>query len=294
LLIVLAVIVLAAAIWPLIKEIKREDTPRRFAELASITLPDLEAEGALSINPTEAEQQLGLEQLRADLRTLGRECRDLAPIARTMESELGRALALTDAAPGASGILLSGMEAAVGYSLGSSEMLESGSKGLLDLAKNYVGLFQELSAIRTTIEAQRIALFELAPRFSAPPGTEPVLSIRMAEEKPALIDRLLDPTNPHSPRGTQTLTLVNDSGLTLTACVLSIRLVEEKGDTYRHIYSVTSWPAGERRVVKYTPGILFPKTSTDVNRVQVQLYAAEASSPVIELPRKGKAWPYIE
>ena len=292
-LIATALVAAGAGLWLLRREIKREDTPERFARLSLLLLPELEADGARSIKATDAEQRFKMDKRRAGLLALSRECRDLAPIARTTEAELGRALSLAEAAPAASGILLSGVETAVGYSLRSSEMMESGSKGLLDLAKNYVALFQEMSAIRTTIETQRIALFELAPRFSAAPTAAPVLSVQMAEEKPFLLNRILD-GDQHSMKGTQTLTLVNESGRTLSACVLSVRFVEADGDSYRHFYSIPAWLAGERRVVRYTPGGPFTETSTDVNRVQVQVYATELSSPLAELTRKGAAWPYVD
>ena len=283
---------LALGMWRwVVPGLKREDTHERFARLSACMLPALARADALPVKPTAAEESLEWDRLRKELKTLGQECRDLAPIAREAESQINRGLELASKAPAPSGLVLAGLETAVGYSLRSSEMMESGSKGLLTLAADYTQLYHDIKAVRVAIQAQQIALFEQAPRFSGAPAEGAAFAVHFTEEKPLLINRILD-GDPHSMNGTQTLSFTNRSNRDLTTVLISVRLIEKDGDSFRHIYHVAAWKDGERLTIQYTPEFGFAETSKNVTRLQARIYSRELSSAPMELKRDGAAWPY--
>ena len=97
-----------------------------------------------------------------------------------------------------------------------------------------------------------------------------------------------------SMNGTQTLVLTNASGQDLTRCVVAVRPLKATGESYQHLYYVNSWVKGESRKVNYSPNELFAETDTDVERIQVQLYAKELSFSAKELTRQQQTWPYTK
>ncbi len=283
-------LVLVPAVFWALQEIRREDTPERYGRLCELLLPSLGAEKERVVKRTEAEQVLAFEELREDLGRLAQDCRDLAPIAREANLQLTEALQLAKTAKGPGGLVMAGVETAVGLTLRSDGIIESGSKDLFDELKRYLDLYEELKAIRHRLEVQRVKLALAAPRFSGPVSNGTLLSFQFTEERPGLARRLLGEVR--SMDQTQTLWLGNASGQELTRCVIVVRLITTSGDSFLHQYYVGAWAKGERRTVNYSPTALFAETDTAVARVQVTLHARELSSSITELKREGETWPY--
>jgi hypothetical protein len=275
----------------MIPELRREDTPERFARLSACLFPSLSVENEAPVQLTLAEQKLAWNRRQQELHQLSKESRDLAPLARKANAQLDKALSIAESAPGVSGLVMAGAELAIGYSLASRDLLESGSKGALAEISGAVNRYKEITNLHTSFEAAKVALYEQAPRFCAAPASGEVIACTLTEEKPFILNRILD-GDVHSMDGTQTLTLANASGHELTDCVIQIRLIENDGQSYLHHYYVKTWPAGQRRRVVYSTTSLFDETSKDVNRLEAQLFAREFSSQTVRLTRSGEAWPY--
>jgi hypothetical protein len=267
----------------------REDTPQRFARLCQLMMQPLPAREQSVVLMTEAEAILAFEKRIEELKTLGQQCRDLGPIAETVHTQLARALEIGRSAKGPGQLIAAGVEAGVGLSIASPGMVESGSKGVLEQAKGYIDLWQQLMALRQRLEVERLKLIDLAPRFSGPASDASVLVCEFTEEHPSLIRRLLGEVRSFD--SIQTLTVTNATDRDLTSCLLVVRLVEPTGESYQHLYFTPNWPQGEVRSVAYDPHLMPTETSIDVTRVRLRFFAAELSSEPPELLRVGETWP---
>ncbi len=277
------------------REARREDTPERYARLCGLLLASLPPETAApGAKVTAAEQAVWLQDFRQELDDVSRQCRRLAPIATDVSRELTglEKLSQRQSQPSLSKLILSGTETAVGYGLKSRDMLESGSKGVLQELKGYAEIWETMKASRARIEMARVRLAQLAPSYSGPLAAKPLFECELTEERPSLVSRVLG--DEHTTDATQTLRLRNLSGQNLTRCVVTVRLSQSSGESYLHLYYVETWPAGEWRKITYSPHGLFCESDIDVDRVKASLWCREMTSPEIALSRKGETWPYTK
>jgi hypothetical protein len=83
------------------------------------------------------------------------------------------------------------------------------------------------------------------------------------------------------------LRLVNTSGVTLTNCIVEVKLVGAKETRY-NVHFVPKWPAGEARATRYYPGVesgskqVFRTTAGAVERVEVSVCAEQLTQSGIE------------
>lgn len=290
--VIVAAVILAAAVVVSIRAFSsrvQADTPERFGRLSGLLLKELAPRDTPVVRPTDAEATLALERRVAQLAAVADEGNDLGAIAASAHDHLHRAVEVARSVKGPQTLFLGLAEAAIGLSLGSMTMAESGSQSSLEEAADYANAWRELISLHRALEVDRLKLVECAPRFSGAERDSPLLRCEFTEDRPSTLRGLLGDTR--LPNAMQTLTLASVADIDLTNCVLVVRLVEDGGGSYQHFYAIPRWRKGEAFVLTYQPGGIIPPSSDDVSRVMIRLFAREASSRPIELARVNEAWP---
>lgn len=269
---------LGLAVW---NQATREDKPENYAFLCERLLDDVPVIGAPTIKPSQAEVEVGLQNLKAQLKHLSRRCRELSPIAEGFSDLIGRVEELARNAPQGSKIVFGLAEAILGAYSGQREHVGTGGQKALQETERGWNAIKEVENIFHQKHILAVKLAELAPQFSGPMTNQPFVTCSFAEHTPGFFEI----------EKRDFLSLVNSSGRDLHNCVIAVRLSNAKGESFVNLHFAQSWQKNEKRVAQYSDTD-FPKTAVeDVIRVDVSVWAAELSTEPVTLKPPTFGWP---
>jgi hypothetical protein len=262
-----AVVWMGSRAWDMAR---REDTPERYAELATLLSQPTLSEGEVADRLSLAEQAVALRAYESRLRESAGACRELSQFATAQLDAIEAAHHLQQSQPAFEELAAGIAYTALGLYTQSDELTKEGGTAAIDGLADAVAFVKRLKEIQVAAHSNVLQFaIDAPPRFSGAAAPRPFIAAAFRPKAGVFSFR---------DTKADTVTLTNGSGGDLHDCVVVVRLKGASGETFSNVHFVPVWRAGAKRIAEYESG-WFGRTVDDPVSVTVTAWSREASSP---------------
>jgi hypothetical protein len=243
------------------------------SELASLVCPALEHVGADDRKPSDAEIMAALRRKLDLADRIGGRKTECAPVARDFGEALRKLVAQLKSGPDLSHALEHGVETFQSFNEGDDRQAVLGALAWFQdytTARQYI---DQLSQFHTAIVTCRLRAAEIA-KGRLPTGTAAINFSGSFLERPDRENESLPP---------DTLTLRNDSGLTLHHVIAVVELTGKDQEGYVNAYYTPDWVTGTAVNARCQSQEPVRETVAQVHRVRCWLFSDEGCSPTLQI-----------